>query len=454
MKTHAALLEEKTEIQDELKAIVAVAEKEERELSSEEDTRVEEITASIADLDTKIERRQKIDAEIKAAAASRLTAQIDTQERELQQARGGDSPAFDIQNISVPAKAKSHTELKAFVGDNAEKEAYVAGRFAMAAIYNHQPSLDWCVRNGVINTMSGGISGNKGGFLVPDEMERSLVRLRQQYGVFERYARPYPMSSDNVTVPRLLDDADAYWVGETDETTASDADLGGAEVVAKKLGSLVKVSSELDEDSVVELGDMITDGMALKMAKKADQAGFNGDGSSSYGGITGLKNALNSAAIYDAPTGNTGAKTLDLDDFESVMGMLPEYDMANPVWFVHKTVYAASMARLQLAAGGNTVSNLASGPVREFLGYPVVFTQVMPSTIAGSPSTILAYLGDLRLAATFGRRRGMRVKLSEDRYLEHDLIGVFATQRLGINVHERGETENTRPIIALKTAAS
>jgi HK97 family phage major capsid protein len=255
-------------------------------------------------------------------------------------------------------------------------------------------------------------------------------------------------------VPRLLSDVTAYWPGEADEITASDAGLGAAELVARKLACLTKVSTELDEDSVVDIAEMITTSMAYSMADKVDEALFNGDGTSTYGHVLGIKNALSSSAIHDAASGNTGAITLDLDDFEAAVGKYPQYAGASPRWFMHSAIYWNACARLMAAAGGNTIADLGSGPVMQFLGYPVVFTQVMTSTATASASTILAYFGDLSLGCTLGVRRGVRTQVSTDRYFENDLIGIKCTERLAISVHERGDTIRNRPIIALKTAAS
>ena len=206
---------------------------------------------------------------------------------------------------------------------------------------------------------------------------------------------------------------------------------------------------------MIDIGDMVTTSMAYSMADKIDEAGFNGDGTSTYGGVLGLKNALSSSAIVDAVSGNVGASTLDLDDFENVLGAYPQYTGADPRWFMHSAVYYASAFRLMNAAGGNTNVTLANGVAMPMLlGYPVQFVQVMPSTTGSSVSTILAYFGDLRLGAAYGTRRSARVEVSTERYFELDLIGIKTTERIAINVHERGSTIRTRPIIALKSAAS
>jgi hypothetical protein len=41
-----------------------------------------------------------------------------------------------------------------------------------------------------------------------------------------------------------------------------------------------------------------------------------------------------------------------------------------------------------------------------------------------------------------------------DRYFENDLIGIKTTERVAINIHERGDNIKNRPILALKSAAS
>ena len=88
-----------------------------------------------------------------------------------------------------------------------------------------------------------------------------------------------------------------------------------------------------------------------------------------------------------------------------------------------------------------------------FMGYPVTFTQVLPSTTGTLASTIVAYFGDLSLAATLGVRRGVSTAVSTERYFDEDMIGVRCTERIAINVHERGADVNQRPIVALKTSS-
>ena len=456
MKTATQIQQDLQDAQADVDAICAVAEREERELNAEETKKVTELVdVAIPAMNAQLKTAMKIQTE----RNNRLTARVQEELRqteevtnELNQERV--NPVLAA--VRVHAKAKNHGVLKAYIGPDAEREAYIAGRVILAGVYGNQDSINWCRQHGlsVQNSMTTS-TNTAGGFLVPDEMMRTIIRLREERGVFPRFANPVPMGSDIIKVPRLLSDVTAYWGSEAGTLTASDAVLGQAELMARKLYALTKISSELDEDAVVDIGDIITQSMAYAMADKIDDVAFNGDGTSTYGGVLGLKNALSSSAIQDAVTGNVSALTLDLDDFEAALGKVAQYPGASNRWFMHSAVYYASAARLMDAAGGNTNATIANGiPMPMFLGYPVQFVQVMPSTTGSSVSSILAYFGDLRLGSSYGTRRSTRVEVSTERYFDEDAIGIKTTERLAILVHERGDTIRNRPIVALKTAAS
>ena len=449
MRTAKQLLDAKAELQDELVAMATVADNENRDLNDDEQARVDAISnKELPALEKAIESRQKIDDARKAIAASRLTPEIDRSELD-----NANDPEARFAAIKVPARAHSGRKLVAFEGPDAKRDAYVAGHFVLAAITGRESSKEFCRDLGIFGAMTGGTDDLKGGSLVPEEMAQTIVRLRDARGVFPRFARSYPMGSDVVSIPRLIDDVTAYWGGEATSITASDATTSSAKLVADKLTALTKLSTELDEDAIVDIGDIITQSMAYAFADKLDNAGFNGDGSSTYGGIKGLSSALHANAITDAASGNVSAATLDLADFEGVVGSLPEYEASQgPRWYMNKTAYWNSARRLMDAAGGNTISELSGTHEPMFLGYPVTYAQVMSTGAA--VSTIVAYFGYLELGATMGNRRGITISRSDQRYFEEDVVAIKGTQRATITCHESGETDKTRPIVALKTAAS
>ena len=446
MRTATQIRDSIDALRAELDAIVVVSTKEDRDLTDEEDTRVKAISQTeIPALNKTLATAEAIEAERNQRILSRAQTQLTT----AAQTTTGDT---SIANFSIPARARAHGHLQAF--DN-ERDAYISGQAILAGIYGNAKAGQWCKDHGLIvrATMTEN-TNTAGGFLVPDEMSSALIRMRETRGVFPQFANRVPMGSDSLQVPRLLSDATAYWVGEGAEITASDPTLGAAILRANKLAGLCKISSELDEDAVIAVGDMVTSSMAYAMADAVDSAAFLGDGTSTYGGVVGLKNAIHANATVTSATGNDAANNQDLVDFEAVAGAYPDYPGASPRWFMSKPVFYASAARLADAAGGNTNQTIAGGASETtFLGYPVTFVSVMTKTTTTLASTIIAYFGDLRLGASYGTRRGPRTEVSTERYFEYDLIGVKMTERIGILIHETGADINTRPIIAMKTAS-
>jgi HK97 family phage major capsid protein len=258
-----------------------------------------------------------------------------------------------------------------------------------------------------------------------------------------------------MVIPRRAGGVTAYFVSENGEITASDKNWDAVSLTARKLAAMCRMSSEITEDSIVNLADDLTGEIAYAFAKKEDECLFLGDGSSTYGGIVGLKSAVAAGSKVTATGGNLAFKTLDLEDFEAMVGKLPEYAVAGARWYISRQGWANSMLRLAEAAGGNTVAQIAQGAPLQFLGFPVTISQVMNSTLTDQASTDgLAYLGDLRLAASMGTRRGVSIAVDASRYFEFDQLAIKGTERFDLNVHEKGTASEAGPVIMLSTPGS
>ena len=216
----------------------------------------------------------------------------------------------------------------------------------------------------------------------------------------------------------------------------------------------------------MDIGNTLADEIAYAFALAEDTAGFVGTSLSSQGGITGVTARLKGLSSTYADIAGVKVATdnliseLDLVDYQALVGILPEFaDTPNAKWFVHRYVFYNSMVTVAQAAGGTTTTELING-VRTpmFLGYPVVFTQVMPKTDANSQ--VVALLGDLSLAADLGDRRQINIQTDTSVGFASDQIAVRGTQRYDINVHDVGNATATAadkaagPIVGLMSAAS
>jgi HK97 family phage major capsid protein len=313
-------------------------------------------------------------------------------------------------------------------------------------------------------------------FLVPDEFQQDLIDLREKFGIFRQNAKIVPMGSDTRSDPRRVSGVSAYFVGEDTAGTQSTKGWDRVRLTAKKLMFLTKYSNELNEDALINIGDDLAGEAAYAFANKEDQCGFNGDGSSTYGGIVGVCQKLLAvnATIANVlgltvATGTGYASSYNsivLGDFNKVVATLPEYADDAAKWYCSRFFWGSVMQRLAMAAGGNNVGNITGGArTKEFAGYAVQTAQVLPKTPA--INQVVALFGDLRRAASLGDRRSFTISLSDSALnaFEQDEMAMRATERFDINVHDVGESSTgtardpvnglmAGPIVALITAAS
>src|SRR5678815_3411213 len=166
-------------------------------------------------------------------------------------------------------------------------------------------------------------SNTAGGFLVPDVMERTIIDLREDYGVFRQLARIRPMSSDHMVIPRRSSGLTAVPIGEGVEITDSTKLWNNVTLTARKWAVLTKYSSEIAEDAVISIAEDLASEIAYAFAYAEDNAGFNGDGSSTYHGITGIvkkftnqvsAGASTYAGALDAASGHDTFAEIDATD--------------------------------------------------------------------------------------------------------------------------------------------
>ena len=366
--------------------------------------------------------------------------------------------------VALTAKDINETDPNYKGGFPNAKKARDFGLFAMAVSEAGEMSIKAHAALDNHNKALAEAVTSTGGALVPEEFIATLIVLKEKYGVFRRNVRVVPMGSDRQTWPILDGDITVYFPGEGGSITASAPTFKNVNLVAKKGCALVAISSELEEDSAVAIGEIIMDCFARGISKAEDQAGFLGDGTSTYWGFTGVAGALRAV---DATIGNIKSlnvasgnaySEIVLPDFDAIAGLYPDFADDNRVqWYMHKYFYWTVVRKLLLAysssipTAGVLPEHIAGGALRTLLGYPVEFVNVMPKTEANSQ--ICATMMNLPMGAYLGERRGVRIDRSREVYFTTDQIGIRATFRIAINCFGVGDTTDPGPLMGLITAS-
>ena len=265
------------------------------------------------------------------------------------------------------------------------------------------------------------------------------------------------MNSDTLVIARRTGGLAARPVGENVEVTASDVTFDNIELSAKIWGVANRVPNSLLEDSIIDLADAMAVEVAQAFAEAFDNAGFIGDGTSAYHGVTGVcTKVLDAAHTASVVTGAATFGALTMANFTDMVAKLPLYARRNAAFYVSPAGWGSAMLRLAMlpggasGPGGNSTSDVAAGFGERFLGYPVRLVHSMESALSGTSGSVGVLFGDLAQAATFGERRAVNIRTASERYVEYDQTLTFATTRNAMVVHDLGSTTKAGPIVALK----
>jgi HK97 family phage major capsid protein len=353
-----------------------------------------------------------------------------------------------MSDIIIPGST-SYNNVKGFSPETRyekDKMGYAFGQMAKMIGRNDKKAHQWLVENGYYTKGQNEAADGDGGYLVPQILANEIIFLRDKFGVMRQNARVMGMSSDNLNVPKNSASTTAYWPAENTNITASQITFTNVQVLAKKLAILTQVSSELQEDSLVDIGAALAEDMAYVMAYNEDLATFLGDGTSTYGGITGVVPAIaavnggaNAGWIYTGAdvTGNWNATTLA--DLRKLTAAIPEYaDTSDAKFYMNRAFFQQVVCNDLDALTGNGFFDLtaAPGPNPTLFGYPVVYTQVLSKDPTPAADTALAVFGNLKTGSIMGSRRDLRIQVSDQAGFISDSLYYRATERFGFQFHD------------------
>jgi HK97 family phage major capsid protein len=398
------------EIPARIEAIAEVAKNEERELSETDGNDILALEAEFDKLEGDIKRADQI----QAAQDRILAVKVDEKLRQaaIQQPleEKKEEPVMKLPAVAAAQKSAHFAS---------NEDAYTAGMFLLAQAGNRKAS-DFMAAQSVGDD-------DKGGYSVPTPLAETLINLLEAHGVARAVCQRVVMSAMTWSVPKLLGHASVSYPAEAGNITDSDLTFGQIQLVATKVASLVKMSSEIAEDSVISMMDTCVQSMSYSIALAEDQNLFNGvAGGINAAGIKGDAAVANTAVASVAALALEDLTACTVASGNAIVGARPE-------WYMNPNLYHGQVRDLLNAAGGNDITHFEGGQKPTLLGYPVNFVNVLGGASASS-GDLVAVFGDLGLGCMFGDRRQVTFQVLDQLYAETDQIGVKATERVDIKV--------------------
>jgi HK97 family phage major capsid protein len=258
---------------------------------------------------------------------------------------------------------------------------------------------------------------------LPYQYGRELRELISQFGVVRRCMAPYPIGM-GVAKPARMGTRPAFTsiamsapIGEKSPT------ITFAALESHKLGGLVKVPREIDEQSLLPMGQFLARYATIEFARAEDQWGFLADGSGTYEGIKGVVTiAIEQLRALSLAAGKTKPSDATLDDFRALRRMVNKAALNGRLSAYYlDTTWETRLSGFKTQAEPNVYQRLPDGSAT-LDGYPIVWTDVLqPYDTAAAPSKCLAVFGALQFW-WFGEHGHPRIDTSQHVFFANDQL--------------------------------
>lgn len=263
--------------------------------------------------------------------------------------------------------------------------------------------------------------------LIPAELSTNIVSDVAKGSTVMSLSRIEPMKTSEKTIS-VLNGVQAYYVGEGQKIPTDDAEFTPVKLVTKKLGIIVPFSSELVNESIVDVISEIKGDIANQFMRKFDDEAINGTDSiynkSLMGVITGTGKHI--------AEGATAGQALH-EDISDVMGLVEE-DSYNVNGFVTYNGMKNRLRKLKDNQGYPLFQpSLQQTTPDELYGQPISYTNAINKT------TDQIVTGDWQYSIV-GMRGDINYKLLEEATVgnynlaEQDMVAIRAIMHVAYTI--------------------
>ena len=273
-----------------------------------------------------------------------------------------------------------------------------------------------------------------------------IVELVFAYGQARQFATVYPMGAGSVKLPRLKageDDFGYLGVGTAAMSQAVGEKRVTAELItfdANKAGGLIRIPTELEQDTFIQLGQFLARYIARQLAKLEDKTLFLGDGTATYANQEGVGKYCVGAADYllKLDVGKTLVTDITLDNIRDLRGKVSAAILGNMA--ANGQTSAAYYCHPSLEPVLRKMNKYPNFIVFEYIngkpyldGWPVRWIGVgATANGVAQPEAYALFFGDISYWY-LGERGSVRVEVSKEVFFSTDELALRALERIDIN---------------------
>jgi HK97 family phage major capsid protein len=264
---------------------------------------------------------------------------------------------------------------------------------------------------------------------IPTQWQGEVVELVSQFGAARKYGTVFPLGAGVVKLPRLGTDTAFGLISASAGVTAKSPTVVFVTFTPEKYGGLVTLPSEIDEDSIVAMGQFLARYISRNMAKAEDTLFFVGNGTTD-GDPEGLvlSCATDSKTVVMANTKNKRSDTT-LANLRALRAVVDAAALGTSAYYMHPS-FEQHLSGLNTAGDKPYLANGINGASLD--GFPIRWVDVMPVySVTDTSGLGFILFGDASYQY-LGVRKGIEIKTSTEAGFTTDEILVRGLERFTI----------------------
>jgi len=264
-----------------------------------------------------------------------------------------------------------------------------------------------------------------GSYLIPREYAAEVMRVAATNSKMMGQVRSIPMGVRKLTIPTAATMASFAW--PTNEATAKtevNPTFGYKDLDVKTAAGWITITEELNEDSLVPLGDYFRDIFGEAWALEFDKQCLN----SNAAPFTGVLHD-GSVNVVTMGNGNTTFQDVTADDCLNMISALTTENKRMGAKFIMNPTILDQVRKLKDAQGNYIYQRPYEGAPGSLWGYPIIECSSMPTLTASAISTAFIAFGNPRYIL-HGDRIGMEFKIFDQTSQAVDYDQIFFRCRL------------------------
>lgn len=278
------------------------------------------------------------------------------------------------------------------------KNVEPATKTGFADLSKEKQMLHWLKSLGAKNIKAAAVMDetNMADIVTPEDFIKELDKMVVEYGVTRRNATIYSVNSNTYHVNKLTGEVTVAKVGEKAKIGASNLDTTPVTISLDKYAGIALLTDELDEDSVINLWNEMSESFGRAFAESEDTLTF--------------AEVLANGTQVVMGTGLDTFAEITFGEIRRLVDAVHPQALKNGKFYLHRSILSIlgglkdKNDRPLLADGVN------GADAKTLYGYPVELVEVMPTSAESADDTAFIAFGDLK-KVTFIEKAGTRFKV-------------------------------------------